>query len=259
MDLPVNTEILYRFFISANDPAASNDVHVRKWETHLEPRKISTGVIVSNEEEASSSYDTFGELNGVKKVDRGWLTTDTTVQFVFFKNPFLLKDRMKNKQLFVKVTPMNLRVSSDAQDMCAFLEDSLSNDTHDTNAEQAPAFAFVDVSTLGGSAGSNDVEERHSHFLPQGQFGKMYSQDDVLIFHVAVNEPENVAYLIDLYAKRTDAPRDDSPCHLGYHYILPNVLRHSEGVLDVPVTCAKKHRPLGMMHVEYLNVSRKLL
>lgn len=257
MNVPLNTDITYRYFISANDPTVES-LHVRKWETHLQPRKLSP--ISGTSQAQAGCYDTFGEVNGWRKVDRGWLTTERAIQFVMFKNPFLLKDRIKNRQVFVKVTPMNLRVSSEAQDMAAFLEDSLSNDnnTHDTNGDQAapPAYvAFVDVVTLGGSSvHSDDVEEVHSHFLPQGQFGKLYAPDDVLIFHVTVNEPENVAYLIDFYSRRNDASSDQPPKHLGYHYILPNVLKHSEGVLDLPVTCATKHRPLGMMRIEYLNV-----
>lgn len=225
----------------------------------MTPRKVVTNHQADDQADggdASGSFDTFGESNGLRKIDRGWLATETAIQFVFFKNPFMLnRDRLRNRHLFVKVTPLNLHVSSEAQDMQTFLEDSMSNDTHDTNADQPAAHAFVDVATLGGSVGSEDVEEKHSHFLPQGQFGKIYAPDDVLIFHVTVNEPENVAYLIDLYSRRTNASEDDPPTHLGYHYILPNVLKHSEGVLDVPVTCAAKHRPQGMMHVEYLNVS----
>lgn len=137
--------------------------------------------------------------------------------------------------------------------MVAFLEDSMSNDTRETNGDQSPSYAFVEVTTLGGGDATNEDADSHSHFLPQGQFGRLYVKDDVLIFHVTVNEPENVAYLIDLYARRPEA-RDESPTHLGYHYILPNVLKHSEGELDIPVTCASRHRPLGMMHVEYLKV-----
>lgn len=257
VDLPVDTDIPYRYFISAND-AGSDEVHVRKWETHLKTRTVRAAPLGGGGK--LSSYDTFGELDGQRKVDRGWLTTETIVQFVFFKNPFLFNERIRNKRVYAKVTPMNLRVSSEAQDITAFLEDSLSNDTHDTHGDPLPAFAFVDVCTLGSGAGEDadtTDQTKHSQFEPQGQFGKAYKPDDVLIVHIHVNEPENVAYLIDLYAKRLDAASDVPPVHLGYHYILPNVLRHSEGVLDVPVTCASKHRPLGMMRVEYLNVSEK--
>lgn len=243
MEVPLNTQIRYRFFISAFDPHAAEPVHVRKWETHLKARTIETGAIAATPESPpAGSYDTFGELNGVRKVDRGWLTSETTVQLVFFKNPFLLKASLKDAQIFVKVTPVNLW----AQDT----EDSLSH-----REDLIPGLAFVDVATLGGSKGSKDEEDIHSHFVEQSESGKSYSKDDVLVFHVTLNEPENVAYLIDLYSKAKDAAAVDPPTHLGYHYILPSALKGSEGVLDVPVACTKRHMPLGMMQVEYLVIS----
>lgn len=156
----------------------------------------------------------------------------------------------------IQVTPMNLQVSSDAQDMSAFLEDSRSNDTRETGgADQSPSYAYVESCTLTASA--DGLEEGGAKFGPQPQFGQAYANDDVLIFHVTVLEPENVAYLIDLYAysSRCTDPASEPPTHLGYHYILPNVLKKSEGQLELPVTCASKHRPFGMMRVEYLKVS----
>lgn len=77
-----------------------NKVRVLRWETHLHPRKLT----ITHQDESPGTYDTFGDLNGVKKIDRGWLTTETTVQFVFFKNPFSLKDKFQNKKLLVKVS-----------------------------------------------------------------------------------------------------------------------------------------------------------
>lgn len=56
------------------------------------------------------------------------------------------------------------------------------------------------------------------------------------MFHITVCEPENMAYLIDLYSDKND----DS--HIGYHFLLPNMLKNSEGILELPVTCASKHR-----------------
>lgn len=72
-------------------------IHIRSWETHLEPR------IINLESAEGNRVDTFGEVDGVEKIDRGWLTSETIVQFKFFNSPFLLKDKLKNKQLFVKV------------------------------------------------------------------------------------------------------------------------------------------------------------
>lgn len=88
----------------------------------------------------------------------------------------------------------------------------------------------------------------------QQQFGKKYNPDDIIIFNVTVEEPDNVAYLIDLYTYSSRRDPDEPPVHLGYHYVLPNVLRKSDGELELPITCASRHRPLGMMNIEYLKV-----
>lgn len=125
-------------------------------------------------------------------------------------------------------------------------DDSLSNDTRENGANEQPVYAFAEVATL------NSTEMT---FEPQTQFGRPYQPDDIMLFNVCVGDPENAAYLIDLYtysSRTTDT--DEPPLHLGYHYILPNLLRHSEGRIEIPITCATKHRPLGMMNLDYIRV-----
>lgn len=140
---------------------------------------------------------------------------------------------------------MNLRVNSESSSLNNVHDDSLSNDTRDNITEQ-PAYAFAEVVTL--KYPTSVVE-------PQSQFGRPYQPDDILIFNVTVAEPDNIAYLIDLYTYSSRLDTDEPPYHLGYHYILPNVLRKSDGELEIPITCASKHRPLGMMNIEYLKVT----
>lgn len=106
--VPANKEIPYRYLVCSVDPATEN-IHVRRWETHLELRKIS--VDQSSTSPASSSpkassvpdIDTFGDISGIEKMDRGWLTTETVFQFKFIRNPFILKQKLKNRLLYVKV------------------------------------------------------------------------------------------------------------------------------------------------------------
>lgn len=144
---------------------------------------------------------------------------------------------------------MNLRI--DATESSAHgqfdVEDSLSNDTRENGSTEQPVYAFAEVATL---------KSKTNVFEPQTQFGRPYHQDDIMIFNVSVGDPENVAYLIDLYtySSRVSPDDDEPPHHLGYHYILPNVLRKSDGKIEMPITCAIKHRPLGMMKVEYIRV-----
>lgn len=117
--VPENRDLSYRYLICAVDPATGN-IHVRRWETHLTPRHVPAFLpedsvlrdsTVPNNASASSSSrsrtsdtDTFGDIAGVEKVDRGWLTTETVFQFKFVRNPFMLKQKLKNKLLYVKVS-----------------------------------------------------------------------------------------------------------------------------------------------------------
>lgn len=140
---------------------------------------------------------------------------------------------------------MNLRINAESSSLISPLEESLSNDTRDNAADQ-PAYALSEVATLNG-----DVYL----FQSQKQFGRAYHQDDILVFHITVTEPENIAYLIDLYAYSKRAEKGEPPQHLGYNYLLPNLLKKSEGQLELPITCASKHRPLGMMKIEFVKIT----
>lgn len=125
--VPENQVIPYRYLICSVDPMTEN-VHVRRWETHLNPRQIpadhpeevtqietETTPIVENTAKPSGSpststsssktpdIDTFGDINGLEKIDRGWLTTETVYQFKFIRNPLVLKQKLKHRLLYVKV------------------------------------------------------------------------------------------------------------------------------------------------------------
>lgn len=110
--------VQYRYLICSIDPVTEN-VHVRRWETHLNPRQISVDHSevkkieskilqpISSQLTASKSndsgIDTFGDVNGVETIDRGWLTTETLFVFKFINNPFFLEKKLKNRILYVKV------------------------------------------------------------------------------------------------------------------------------------------------------------
>ncbi|XP_021700231.1 glycerophosphocholine phosphodiesterase GPCPD1 isoform X1 [Aedes aegypti] len=243
IDLPQNVAITYRYFICSMDPTSEN-VHVRRFETHIEPRTIPIDG-ASSQTDQETKIDTLGDIDGSIKLDRGWLTSETIIQFKFFDNPFLVKERIKNRLLYVKITPMNLRINAESQSLSTLLDESLSSDTRE-NGTDHQAYAFTEVVSMGNPKAT---------FEQQSQFGCPYHPEDFLVFNVTVAEPENVAYLVDLYTYSSRSKEDEPPYHLGYHYILPNFLKKSEGILELPVTCASKHRPLGMMRIEYLKVT----
>ncbi|KAH8392587.1 hypothetical protein KR215_012159 [Drosophila sulfurigaster] len=235
----------YRYMVCGMD-AASEQLLVRRWEVQLQPRRIA-----ELDEPRGQCEDTFGHVLGQqRRVDRGWLTKETLVQLKFFYAPFTFKQRMKRRLVHVKVTPMNLRIPSAGcvGGEVTQLEDSLSNDTHDTreNGGDSSAFGFSEVVTLS----SDECEVR-----AQEQFGTACGAEDLVIFHLTVADMENTAYLIDLYSYSSKVAREDGPpLHLGYHYVLPNLFKRSEGNLELAITCAKGHRPLGMMRLGYLIV-----
>lgn len=148
---------------------------------------------------------------------------------------------------------MNLRISDDAANPNSN-EDSLSNDQRGDNSvpsgdqlqQHQSSYALAEVVTL---------KYPHSIIEGQEQFGRAYYPDDIVIFNVTVAESDNIAYLIDLYTYSSRREPGEPPVHLGYHYILPNMLRRSDGELEIPITCATKHRPLGMMNIGFLKVS----
>lgn len=97
--MPSNKEIRYRYLICSVDPQ-TEEIHVRQWETHIEPRAVPYNKVEGADE---CEMDVYGDVKGEIKLDRGWLTSETIVQFKFFNNPFMLKERIKNKLLYVKV------------------------------------------------------------------------------------------------------------------------------------------------------------
>ncbi|XP_065355349.1 glycerophosphocholine phosphodiesterase GPCPD1 [Calliphora vicina] len=248
--IPRDRTTEYRYLVCAIEPTTEKPL-VRRWETHLEARQIPELA----EECDTASADVFGVVDGCERVDRGWLTSETIVQLKFFNAPFSWKQRMKRRLMHVKVTPMNLRIPSGGDNLqagsnCTIspLEDSLSNDTHDTRengGDGGTAFAFSEVTAL---------KPEDSVIRPQPQFGTACGPDELVIFHLTISDFENTAYLIDLYTYSSRADPDEPPHHLGYHYVLPNLFKMSEGRLEVPITCASRHRPLGMMQMGYLIV-----
>lgn len=105
VDIPCDVDVTYRYFIASIDPFHQECVYVRKWETHLKPRTIAK----EDDAQKNNDIETFGVVDGVEKIDKGWLSNETILQIKFINNPFNLKERMKNRLLFVKVKCAKLK------------------------------------------------------------------------------------------------------------------------------------------------------
>lgn len=101
---------------------------------------------------------------------------------------------------------------------------------------ESSSFGFTEVTNI---ASGNHLEQ-------QPQFGCPCGNNDLVIFHMTVTDPANTVFLVDLYSSRYE--------HVGYIYVMPNAFENSGGTLDIPIICATKHRPLGLIHLGYLHI-----
>lgn len=239
LNISDHIDVQYRYCICMMvEP--TEQVIVRKWETFLIPRKVRKG-----EEQGSVMGDAefFGEFEGYTKIERGWLTKESVVQFKLYNNPLtLFRPKFASRTVYIKVTPVNLiRHTSDRPtSMAEALEESLSTDTQDVG--EPPKFAHTVVASLTSSS---------CVFEPQGQFGKEYNPNDILIYETTVLDMKNIAFLVDIYIYSSHSVSGDPPYHVGFSYLLPSVFKTSEDHIVLAVT-STKHRPMGQIELDYL-------
>ncbi|KYN40430.1 Putative glycerophosphocholine phosphodiesterase GPCPD1 [Trachymyrmex septentrionalis] len=248
--LPIDANIEFRYFIavicqSNGTKNSAKTLIIRRWETHMTPRLIRKNTPSNFDNDTLPDPDKFGYHNNYSKIERGWLTDETVIQFKLFNNPIKLwKNRLQNKKVYIKMTPINL-VRHNSLELQQFggdcIDDSLSMDTQDIIDQ--PAFTSItEIAVM------NDEEAR---LTIQEQFGRPYNEDEFLLFNVAVRYPETIGYLVDYYVYSSRCFPGEPPNHIGFSYILPCALQPSVGLLTVPIT-STKHRPIGQLTVEYV-------
>nr|XP_018898262.1 PREDICTED: glycerophosphocholine phosphodiesterase GPCPD1 [Bemisia tabaci] len=245
------TEVYYRFFSCIlvepdNLRHTSRKLIVRKWEADICPRKISASSETNMNENVESEI--FGSYDGQMVLEKGWLTSETVVQFKLYNNPIhLWKKKLQNRKIHVKVTPVNLNrggsVDLDNSQSESCQDEGLSIETMDLN-DKTTNWPITEVAVL-------NEEERL--FKTQGQFGHLYDENDYLIFQIQTLQPETTAYLMDFYVYGSKIAENDPPDHIGFSYILPSILKNSEGQAIVPITSVRQH-PIGQISVYYLLV-----
>lgn len=233
INIPNTCDVFYRYAVCVT-VGDNNEVVVRRWETNIKPRVIKENML-------HPTTDMFGDYGDKQSVTTGWLTAHTVVQFKFCNNPLKMNGRFAGRLVNIKVTPVKLSLSTENY------EDS-SSQSLDSAEVELPAGVNVVVSTL-----HNDPDI--CKLKAQDQFGTEYKPNDILIFNVSAPSPSGLAYLIDFFSYSTRASSDDPPFHIGYTYVLPNMFKPSEGMLELPITCNIKHRPLGTVIIEYLIIA----
>ena len=144
----------------------------------------------------------------------------------------------------LQIIPLNLHVDEQAYDRSEKFKDFISNVNPGFTIKQ-PSYSFIGVTKLN----TFDAE-----FRPQSPYGMSFNEKDFILFNITIIEPENVAFLIDLYVYSHRCTKDSPPYHLGYHLLLPNFLKNSDGKLELDIKCATTNLPIGTMNMEYLKV-----
>ncbi|KYQ47374.1 Putative glycerophosphocholine phosphodiesterase GPCPD1 [Trachymyrmex zeteki] len=222
--LPIDANIEFRYFIavicqSNGTKNSAKTLIIRRWETHMTPRLIgkNTPSNFGSDNDTLPDPDKFGYHNNYCKIERGWLTDETVIQFKLFNNPVKLwKNRLQNKKIHIKMTPVNL-VRHNSLELQQFggdcIDDSLSMDTQDI-VDQPPFTSITEIAVM------NDEEAR---LMVQEQFGRPYNEDEFLLFNVAVRYPETIRRdrmvsspkeheddLFNLYKSKTSDANDDA-------------------------------------------------
>jgi len=234
--LPSNEEVQFRYFtciVVEGKFIEQKTLIVRRWESNVLPRTIVPGNTTH-----STHLDLFGTFFGETKVNRGWLTKETIVQFKLFNEPIQMwKKSLRGKTFRVKVTPIGVN-SSNTMDDNSIVEDSM-DVTEMRNAINS--WPIIEVAT---------VNQEESDLKLQEQYGKPLLPGDFLLFQIQVVNPETITFLVDFYAADSST---DIPEHVGFCYILQNNLLQSAGMATVPITNSK-HLAIGQLKVEYLIV-----
>ncbi|XP_052093799.1 glycerophosphocholine phosphodiesterase GPCPD1-like [Mytilus californianus] len=225
----------YRYFVARIADSESEDsertVDVIRWETNIKPRLFSPRDYLKDPAKYENKIDTFGEYGQKKHVSSGWLIDETEIHLRLHSNPiYMWKSRHRTQKYSVKCTPLDLR-----------FRDTMEGDEEDDyQPDTIPAATYtkVLVSTL-----KNGQEKPHI----QNTNGELYNPNDFVIFSARTIDPEYLGFQFEFFVHLPDK----DPKHVGYNYILPMEMKHTNDVKTIPIT-GLKHKPIGQVKVDYL-------
>ncbi|EDW04203.1 glycerophosphocholine phosphodiesterase GPCPD1 [Drosophila grimshawi] len=238
--IPRNKDVEYRYCIVGYDPLIEQDIIIRYWEVMPRPRLIRTCDNTLRLCEIFGKHAEFGEES---RIDRGWATVETIVQFKIFNAPFVWLQQPR-RLLHVHLQPMYELEPTECR-VRASVEQPLRLTTVEvlpSESSRSTALAFAEVANLKCS--------QRLHY--QAVSGSRCGPDDLQLYHCSIRYPEQTLYRLDLYTYAHKAAADEPAYHYGYGFIRPEQLIDSEGQLRVKISCASTHRPLIEMCLRYL-------
>ncbi|KAH8358064.1 hypothetical protein KR084_001517 [Drosophila pseudotakahashii] len=213
VEIPQNSSVEYRYF-AATVGQSGGVVHIRRWESHVQPRSFNTTKLNGNRS------DEFGLIGGERQLSRGWLQdAGNILQLKVFRQALSLEEEMQMGKLRLRLQPV------DPKSLSPIL---------------GSARASVEYVTM--TYGDSKLR------VPP-EYGVPYASGDILMFHVSVEQLERVAYLIEVYAEQED---QHLVRLLGYAHLLPASIAGSEGEISLDLISPLWQRVVGSLQLEYL-------
>ncbi|XP_069990448.1 glycerophosphocholine phosphodiesterase GPCPD1 isoform X1 [Penaeus vannamei] len=243
------TEVKYRYcvciILEARPGIHERAVVVRSWETNMLPRRIPEG----ESNVSDPSIEKYGSYGGSERVESGWLTRDSVVQFRLCTSPLyndpvmLFKRKYQDKKVRIKVTPKELHNNSpgDPHNGVPGSEESSDFDISNLQIDSKPIWPITEVAVM---------NEEECLFHPQPQFGVVCNTGEYIVFQCRMLNIETNAFLCDFYIEDGN---EELPNYLGCSYILPSNLKENFGVATLPIT-SPKHTAIGQLTVHYMVV-----
>lgn len=213
--LPQNSSVEYRYFVAA--VSRSGGVQVRRWESHVLPHAFNTTKLAGNRS------DELGSIDGQRQLTRGWLqSSGSIVHLKVFRQALRLEE-----QTVPDAASLRLRLQP----------------VHPGNLSPILSSAAANVEYV-------RMVYADSILRPQPEYGVPYTQDkDLLMFHVTVEQLQQVAYQLEVYGEQQDLVR-----LLGYAHLQPGSLVGSDGNLTLQLISPVWQRVVGELQLEYLVV-----
>ncbi|XP_055853777.1 glycerophosphocholine phosphodiesterase GPCPD1-like isoform X2 [Episyrphus balteatus] len=202
-------QVQYRYFVYSLDSLGR--IQIKRWEAYVEPRNMRT--CNGN----CMRMDQFGEIDGQKKIARGWLTNETIVQLKFLNQVFEFDGGFTPERMYLKL--VNLE---NEQDLPNYNE-SLNN------AEVV------------------NMKYNRSVFERQSDLGTLYKAGDIVLFQMSIPlGQENGKYALVLHSE------DRQP--LGHAPILLSTFQENDGKLELNVTSHESGEIIASAKISYLIV-----
>ncbi|XP_070532631.1 glycerophosphocholine phosphodiesterase GPCPD1-like isoform X2 [Ptychodera flava] len=272
--LPQGQTVKYRYAICKFHELPDNKrgVTVQQWEVHLKPRQF-----IPQGTEYTENSGIFGIVDGVEKIDKGWLTKQTEVRLYFHDagesdlitifDSHETPDADQGVRYWFRVTAKTLRntprnkkksqgtmttsstVASPSSSPVKNLSSKSNVPPHlaNTNGDGSPAMHGPDASIPVTVQVLNNSEYKSSH---QGPFGHVYDDKDFLMFSAQTFKPDALTLTIEVFEEDI-SDVEAEPRYLGEAHLLPKKLKACSGYIDVPIYGTSKE-PVGELYIEYL-------